>query len=302
MRVKKQKIILDVDTGSDDALAILLAEKSGKFEIQGITTVAGNTNLKQVMINTLKVLNLAKRLDIPVFKGASKPLEGKGRRGKTSGKDGLCDVVLFSPNKKPEKLLAEKFLSKTVLTHPKEISIIATAPLTNIGKFLKKHPKIKKKIKRIIIMGGAVEVPGNVTPYAEFNFFNDPEAVKIVFESGVPITLIPLDVTMKVLISRDWLLRKHGESKDPITKFIVELVNNRYKLVGKDWMYLHDTLAVGVAINKNFVKTKKENLKVITKGKQKGQIIRDSQGSEIEWAFKVQRKEFLSYFKKLLLK
>jgi len=302
MKIKKEKIILDVDTGTDDAFALILAEKSGKFNIQGITTVAGNTNLRQVIENTLKVLNLMGRLDIPIFKGASKPLKGKGRRSKTQGRDGFCEVYLPLPKQKLNNVKAEDYIAKTVSEHPKEITIVATAPLTNIAKTIKKYPEIKNKIKRIIIMGGVVEVSGNVTEFSEFNFYNDPEAGKIVFESKVPIILIPLDVTMKLLLKRNWLIKKYKKSKDKITKFIINVVNNRYKLVGKDWMYLHDPLAVGVAINKNFVQTKKDRLEIITSGKQKGKIIKNKKGERIEWAFKVKEKEFLDYFEKTLLK
>ena len=302
MTKEKQKIILDVDTGVDDALAILLAIKSKKFDIKGITTVAGNTSLEQATINTLKILNLAKRLDIPVFKGNSKPLEGKGRRGKTHGKDGLCEVSLRAADKKPEKIPAQKFIIETIKKYPSEIVIVATGPLTNIGKILKKHPQTSNKIKRIYIMGGAVERPGNVTPFAEFNFFSDSAAARIVFESGVPITLIPLDITMEVLITRDWLLGKYGKSKDPITKFIVEMVNNRWRLIGKDSFYLHDPLALGAAIKESFVETKKEGLDIITQGEQRGKVIKNPKGSEIEWAFRAEGKEFLNYFERLLLR
>lgn len=302
MKIEKQKIILDVDTGSDDALAILLAIQSTRFEIQGISTCFGNTSLKQVILNTFKILNLADRLDIPVFRGSLIPLRGKGRRGRTSGKDGLCDVFLPSPDRKAQQVKAEKFILETVLNYQREVIIIATAPLTNIAKVLKQNPEIKKKVKRIFVMGGAIEVSGNITPFAEFNFFNDPEAAKIVLGSGVPLALIPLDVTTKLLVTRDWLLKKYGQYKDPITKFIVNLVNNRYRLAGKDWFYLHDPLAVGVAINKNFVETKKERLRIITEGKEKGRVTKDNQGQEIEWAFKVKEKEFLKYFERLLLR
>ena len=302
MKDGKQKIILDVDTGADDALAILLAIFSGKFEILGITTVAGNTNVNQATINTLRVLNLAERLDTPVFKGNRRPLKGKGRRGRTQGKDGLCEVSLPMSDKRPEKVPAQNFIKEAVKKYSNEIEIVATGPLTNIAEVFKNYPQVRSKIKRIYIMGGAVERPGNITSFAEFNFFNDPEAVKIVFGSGVPIILVPLDVTMELLVPRDWLLEKYGSSQYPITKFIVEMVNNRKRLVGKDWFYLHDPLALGVAIDKSFVETRKENLSIITRGIKKGQVIKDSQGSEIEWAFGVKTQKFLDYFGKLLLK
>lgn len=302
MKIEEQKIILDVDTGSDDALAILLAIKSRRFEILGITTVAGNTNLRQVTINTLKVLNLTGRLDIPVFGGSPEPLNGKGRRAKTHGKDGLCDVMLPLPNKKAQKLLAKEFILREVFKFPQKIAIIATGPLTNIAQILKEKTVLKRKIKRIFIMGGALDTLGNVTPFAEFNFFNDPEAVRIIFKSGIPITLIPLDVTNKVLIKKKWIVRNYGKTKDPIVKFITELVKNHCKLTKKNWFRLHDPLTVGAAINKYFVKTKKEKLSIITQGQERGRVIKDSKGSKVELAFNVNTKAFLDFFEKLLLK
>lgn len=302
MKDGKQKIILDVDTGADDALAILLAIFSGKFEILGITTVAGNTNVNQATINTLRVLNLAERLDIPVFKGSAKPLKGRGLRGITHGKDGLCDVSLSLSHKKPENIPAQDFITETIKRHQGQVEIIATAPLTNIARVLQRYPQAKEVTKRIYIMGGAVERKGNITPFAEFNFFNDPEAVKIVFGSGVPIILVPLDVTMELLVPRDWLLEKYGSSQYLITKFIVEMVNNRKRLTRKDRFYLHDPLALGVAVDKSFVETRKENLSIITRGIKRGQVTKDSQGSEIEWALRVKTQKFLDYFAELLLK
>lgn len=302
MANQKVKIILDVDTGSDDALAILLAIKSKKIDIIGITTVAGNINLKQVTINTLKVLNLAERLDTPVFKGNSKPLEGKGKRARTHGKDGICGVVLPSPNQTPQEISAEEFILERVSSYPKKIVIVATGPLTNIAQVFKKKPEVKKKIKKLIIMGGAIEVPGNITPFAEFNFFNDPRAARIVLKGDTPVILIPLDITQRISVSRAQLFKKYKKSKDLITRFVINLINNRCRLIKKDRFYLHDPLAVGVAINRNFVKIKRERLRIITAGREKGQIVKDKKGQEIEWAFKVKEKGFLNYFERQLLK
>lgn len=302
MDKQKQEILMDVDTGVDDALSILLAIKSDMFTMRGITTTAGNTNVRQATINTLKVLNLVNRLDIPVFKGSANPLQGRGKRGKTHGKDGLCDVRLRLPDKKPEKLSAKKFIFNMLSQSSQKVVMIATAPLTNIATVLKENPEIHKKIKMIYIMGGAVGVSGNITPFAEFNFYSDPEAVKIVFKSKVSVALAPLDVTQKIYLTSTLFLKKYGQSKDAITQFIVSVLNNRYKLKRKNKLYLHDPLVTGVAINKNFVEFQKEKLGIITSGRKKGRIVRTNDGAEVEWAFRVKRKAFLNYFEEVLCK
>jgi purine nucleosidase len=297
-----REIIMDVDTGVDDSIAILLAIKSGVFKIKGITTVVGNTSLENATKNTLKVLNLAKNLDIPVYKGASRPLGGKAKQAPAHGNDGLCGVYLPPPIKKPNKLSANKFLLNTLLKNPGKIEIVATTPLTNIAYLFKKYPKSKKKIKKLYIMGGAFERSGNITPFAEFNFYHDAKAAKIVLKSGVPMIIIPLDVTCQLPLTTSWMERNYGKSKDPITKFILKIVKKQREIMGGEMFYLHDPLALGVAIDKSFVKTKKTKVDIITYGKRRGMIVNSSKGAEVEWAFKLNKNKFFVYFKKMLLK
>lgn len=297
-----REIILDVDTGVDDAIAILLATKAGVFKIKGITTVVGNTSLENATKNTLKVLNLVEDLDIPVYKGASKPLGGRAKKAPAHGKDGLCGVYLPSPNKKPNKLSANKFLLNTLLKNPGKIEIVATAPLTNIAYLFKNYPESKKKIKKLYIMGGAFERSGNITPFAEFNFYHDAQAAKIVLKSGVPMTIIPLDVTCQLALTTSWMEKNYGKSKDPITKFILKVVKKQREIMGGEIFYLHDPLALGVAIDKSFVKTKKTKVDIITRGEKKGMVVKSSRGTEVEWAFNLNKDKFFAYFKKILLK
>ncbi len=301
----KKEIIIDVDTGVDDALAILLAIKSRAFNIKGITTVGGNTNVENATLNTLKILKLAKRTDISVYKGSARPLIEKKYTLVLSMKpDGLAGFSKELPviNEKTNKKSAVIFLTETIKKTKGEINIVALAPLTNIAKAINNLKDAKSKIQCLYIMGGTIKEKGNERPYAEFNFYNDPKAASIVFKSGIPVVLISLDVTKKLLVKADWITKKYKSSKDDITKFTLQLINKEKEITGKDEFYLHDPLALGVAINKKFVELKREKLDIITKGKRKGQVIKTNKGYDIEYASTVKKKEFLDYFQKLLLK
>jgi len=196
-------VYLDVDTGVDDALAILLAVKHPALDVRGITTVVGNVDLEQVTRNTLQVLELAGAPDIPVAKGASRPLVASTRSAaEVHGMDGLGNAQLPLPSRRPIDKDAVAFLRDELLTAPDPIFLITLAPLTNIALLLKTAPEVKSKIQKIALMGGSVEV-GNATPVAEFNIFHDPEAADVVFSSGVPILMYGLDVFRQVQFNRE---------------------------------------------------------------------------------------------------
>lgn len=297
-------LIMDVDTGIDDALAIILALRSKQVQLQGITTVAGNTNLEQVIENTLKILNLVGRLDVPVARGGGGSLQSKRVNASTTGKDGLCNISdnLEMPEKELENRSALEFIKSKLKESKEKMTIVATAPLTNIASLLKQYPEIKEKIKELIIMGGVIEPEGNITLEAEFNFYSDPEAVRYVFQTDVSKILIPLNVTEKVLITKDWVDKKYWESTDPIISFLRRAVEERYRFLGYDWMYLHDPLALGVAIDNSFVKIKTNKLDIITTGDKKGKVIKSNKGSEVNRAYKVDKERFINFFGERLLK
>jgi len=196
-------VYLDVDTGVDDALAILLAVKHPTLEVRGITTVVGNVDLEQVTRNTLQVLEVAGALDVPVVSGAAYPLLAPPRSSAfVHGADGLGNPQLPQPSRKPAGNDAIAFLRDELLSAPEPVTVIALAPLTNIALLLQTAPEVKAKIRKIALMGGAVEV-GNASPVAEFNILHDPEAADIVFGSGVPILMYGLDVFRRVCFTKE---------------------------------------------------------------------------------------------------
>ena len=192
--MKKHPIILDVDTGFDDAFAVLFAAMNQEVELLGITCVDGNTNVHQVVKNTLKVLDAAGAGEIPVSKGATKPLVEEPLYAEhIHGADGMGDLGLPESNRNIDRREATELLRDLVESRPNEITLVPVAPLTNIANFITKYPASAKKLKEICLMGGSASV-GNATAMAEFNIWHDPEAADIVFKSGIPITMYGLDV------------------------------------------------------------------------------------------------------------
>ncbi len=199
--------ILDVDTGVDDAFAILFAAKHPEINLIGVTCVDGNTNLKQVVINTLKVLDAAEAGDIPVGVGATRPLIDEPRYAEhVHGADGLADLGAPESKRVVDKRPAVELLRDLIEGSKDPVTLIPLAPLTNIALFLRSFPETAKKIERIVIMGGSASV-GNATATAEFNIWHDPESAAIVFNSGIPITMYGLDVFMQLRMNVD-----HGKS------------------------------------------------------------------------------------------
>lgn len=208
--MKKIPIIMDVDTGVDDAIAILLAATSDEIDLRGITTVAGNQTLKKTSRNTLQVLEMAGRTDIPVASGADRPIRRKLRTaGNVHGREGLGNVTLPAPKTKLYGRDAAALQKKLIEECSEKITIVATGPLTNIAILLRSYPHLKDRIEKIVLMGGG-SYNGNTTPMAEFNMLEDPEADKIVFCSEIPIVMCGLDVTMKAAMRKPDIDRLKG--------------------------------------------------------------------------------------------
>jgi pyrimidine-specific ribonucleoside hydrolase len=196
-------VYLDVDTGVDDALALLLAALHPALDVRGVTTVVGNVDLAQVTRNTIQVLDVAGASDVPVVSGARRPLVAAARpAAEIHGADGLGGAQLDPPSRGPSGDDAVAFLRDELARAEEPVTLIALAPLTNIALLLLRAPEVKAKIERIALMGGAVG-PGNASPVAEFNIFHDPEAADIVFRSGVPILMYGLDVFRRVTFTQD---------------------------------------------------------------------------------------------------
>lgn len=201
---RRRKIIIDTDPGQDDAAAILLALACKELEVLGVTAVAGNVPLELTERNARIVCALAGRADIPVHAGAAGPLTRPLVTAEhVHGKSGLDGPALDGPTAALASEDAAGFIIDTVARHePGEVTLCALGPLTNLALALERAPEIAGRVREIVLMGGGFFEGGNITPAAEFNIYVDPEAADAVFRSGIPIVMMPLDVTHKVLTTR----------------------------------------------------------------------------------------------------
>lgn len=204
------KVLFDVDTGVDDAFALLYALLKPEYEIVGITTVCGNVEASLAAENTLKILDLADAPDIPVVKGADAPLKARweGRVRSIHGDNGLGNIHLPASRRTLTREDPSDFQMRLAEKYRGELVLITLGPLTNIARTLEKYPEFSKKIKKMIMMGGTLSMRGNVSPVGEANVVGDPESCDAVFLSGMDITTVGLDVTMEVRLKKEhmeWL-------------------------------------------------------------------------------------------------
>ncbi|WP_010509644.1 nucleoside hydrolase [Komagataeibacter europaeus] len=204
-----QKIIIDTDPGQDDAIAIMMALAAPHLEILGLSTVAGNVPVSQTTANACRILELAGRPDIPVHAGCAAPLRRTPITAEhVHGRTGMDGPDLPQPELRPQGQHAVDFLIDTIRAHPSgSITVVTLGPMTNLAVALVKAPDIAARIGRVVSMGGAYSECGNITPSAEFNMFADPDAADIVLRRQLPLTLVPLDITHKFLISASRLDR-----------------------------------------------------------------------------------------------
>lgn len=193
---------MDVDTGTDDALAILYALAHPDIEVLGISCVAGNITLDQVVINTYKVLDAASAGDIPVAAGAVQPLIERARReGGSHGPDGLAGIQLPGPSRHPSHMHAIELLHQLIMASTEPVSLVTLGPKTNVAMLLIMYPEVAARLGQIIFMGGSVS-GGSVTAVAEFNVWQDPEAARCVIESSIPITMYGLGMFRRLVIAQ----------------------------------------------------------------------------------------------------
>jgi purine nucleosidase len=215
-------IILDTDPGIDDSLAILLALASPEISLDGLSVVHGNSSAMQGTMNALSVLELAKASHIPVHTGCELPLVQPSLLApETHGEQGIGYAKLPAPQTKPQVRHSSDFLIEGIMSKPGEVTLVCIGPLTNVAMAIRKEPRIVENVKEVFIMGGAIRHEGNTTPLAEFNTFVDPHAAHIVYHSGMPITLTPLDVSYQcIFLPEDQSRLLKIDS--PITKFIAD--------------------------------------------------------------------------------
>ncbi|MFE0456351.1 nucleoside hydrolase [Streptomyces sp. NPDC058914] len=218
-------VIIDCDTGVDDALALLFAVRHPGLDVRAVTCVAGNTDVDGVVRNTLTVLEQAGAGDIPVARGAERPLIEPLRTAPVHGRDGMGDLGLPAPTRVPVDVDAVTLLRREILASPRPVTLVPTAPLTNIALLLRTHPEVVRNIERIVFMGGAVAT-GNATPVAEFNVWHDPEAAAILLTAGVPTTMYGLDVFRRVLVPAADVQRLRASS-EPRLRLAGELLAHR---------------------------------------------------------------------------
>ena len=251
-----RRVIIDTDPGTDDALAIFLALNSPELKVEALTPVAGNVPLSLTLPNALRLLEIAGRADIPVAKGADRPLV---RRLITAtyahGQNGLGGIEFPEPTTKPVAETATQLIRRLVHASPHEISIIAIGPLTNIATAFREDPELPRLIPNLTIMGGSLS-GGNISPAAEFNIYVDPEAAKIVFRSGVPLTMVGLDVTRRAMLREEDIQRMETSKKPEgraAGKIARASMNQLRKNSATGGPPMHDSLAVGTFINPSVV-------------------------------------------------
>ncbi|MEM0443810.1 MAG: nucleoside hydrolase [Candidatus Caldarchaeum sp.] len=298
------KVVLDMDPGVDDALAIMLAVNSPELEILGITTVSGNVHVDKTSVNALKILDLLGIDGVPVYKGATKPLVRDLETAEwVHGEDGLGDSGLPPPKRHP-LLGAVRFLID-VLMSERGVTLITTGPLTNVALAFLLEPELPKKIERMIMMGGAFSMTpyghGNATPVSEFNVYVDPEAASIVFQSGVNPLCVGLDVTTDpttTLKTQD--IQRLRSSSSPAAKTAVRIMKKFVDRFG--FMQLHDLMAVAAAIDPTLFKTTNSHVYVVCEnGITRGQTIVEKRswvkvGPNAEICHHVDSERFLQMF------
>ena len=254
-----KKVIMDCDPGHDDAIALLLASRADDIKLLGVTTVAGNSELENTTRNARKVLDYAGVTDVDVYAGCERPMMRDLYRltgAIIHGEDGLGGPKIPDPVTPIKEEHAVDFIIRALRESDEKIILIPTGPLTNIAMALIKAPDIKEKIERIIIMGGAVNDPGNITSAAEFNIYVDPEAAKIVFASGCNIYLNTLDISMKAVFYEEDIERLRAQG-DKISDIVAQLLDffgsTHIQHFGFKACPIHDALCVGVLIDENLI-------------------------------------------------
>ena len=274
---KKIPVWIDADTGVDDAMALVCALKSKELDVVGVSAVCGNVPLEDTFRNARDVLSLLKREDIKVYKGSDKPLEKPLHTAKYfHGNNGLGGVNLPPSKAELEKVDAWDGLYEKAKELDGQLVVIAIGPLTNIAKAIIKHPDLNKYVKKIAIMGGGIK-KGNVTKYAEFNIFVDPEAARIVFEYDIEKIMCGLDVTHKAYITYDELadLKNYGNDVADLIYEATRGAEEDSKRRGKPGLYCHDVCPVFYLTHPEWFKGLNAHVEVITEGEQEGRTLSD---------------------------
>jgi inosine-uridine nucleoside N-ribohydrolase len=278
----RRRVIFDTDPGIDDALALAFALRCPELQVEAITTVSGNVSVDLCTRNALLVLEaLAVDNPPPVAQGADRPLTGEPvNASHVHGDDGLGGITRITesdgaprypaPRRTACSRHAVELILEIVGSNPREITLIAVGPLTNVALALERDPTTMRGLAALIVMGGSVSGIGNVTPTAEFNFYADAEAARQVLRAGFRTTLVGLDVTERTLLPKEDLEQHLAGSKSPAARFVADISRQYFAVAearrGHAACPLHDPLAVGVAIDPTFVRTELFEADVETEG------------------------------------
>jgi inosine-uridine nucleoside N-ribohydrolase len=298
------KLIIDTDPGHDDALAIILIELSKKFNLMGLTTVAGNSSIQNVTNNARYILDLIGS-KTAIYSGSARPLKRKLITANVHGESGL-DGATITKREKLNNLAVDKIV-QLVKENPSQVTILVLGPETNIARAIKKAPEIVKLIKELVIMGGAIDCPGNKNRVAEFNIFVDPEAAKIVFDSGMKITLVPLDVCNEVILTEsDFKKLKGSNIYKPVMTMMKKYIKGIKKFENNKGALVYDALAAYYLINPGSFKTKKRDIRIETEGVlTRGMSVCDKrkwgeQSQNINLIVELEKKKFIKDFVRTL--
>jgi len=266
----RERVIIDCDPGQDDAINLLLALSSpDDLDVLGITTVAGNVPLQLTERNARMMCDIAGRSDVPVFAGCAKPLQRELITAENvHGKTGVDGVAVFSPRQRLESEHAVDFIIDTLRAAGEaSITLVPTGPLTNIAAAMTRDRSITGKIRRIVLMGGAMREGGNTTPSAEFNILVDPHAAQTVFDCGRPITAMGLDVTHQVLSSRERIStikaipNRAAQATAGMLEYFSRHDSTKY---GADGAPLHDPCTVAFLLRPELFEGKSCNIAIET--------------------------------------
>jgi len=245
------RIILDTDPGIDDALALFLALASPEVQLEAVTTVSGNVPVEYTTRNALALLELTGRTEIPVARGCDRPLLGSpATAAEVHGDNGLGGMVLPEPRLQPVEKHAIDVIIEKVMAAPGEITLVPIGPLTTIALALRHEPRLAQAVREVVIMGGALRVPGNITPSAEFNIYVDPHAAHAVLHAGWPIRLVTLDTTTRTLLQRE-LVERLASGGSPVTALMKGMVDYYCDVFGGargiSAIQMHDPLCLAAA-------------------------------------------------------
>lgn len=263
MTGERKKIVLEVDTGTDDAVALMCAILHPEIELLAACSVNGNQPIDKTTENTLRVVELLNRTDIPVFRGCQFPMVStleKGRKPNMPRQTASAvhgDYLPIPPATiKAQKQHAVNFLTELYLSTDEEITLVEVGPLTNLGMALRMEPSIAKKIPRVVIMGGGHQITNAQSASSEFNFWVDPESAKIVAQSGIPLTIVPLDATHAAYITREeanMLCQSNSVAAQVAGKFILNRINgyslSDHQMREIDAAPVHDALAIASLVD-----------------------------------------------------